>query len=290
MKDFVITCTTPCDMNQYYLRKHKMYFIGFYYYLDDEKFMDDFYTTHSVEEFFNKIKTCTAKTSQPDPEQYVALWSKLIEQGNDILHVELSSGLSGAINSALIAKSMIEEKYNDAKVYVVDSKTGSCGIGLLLDKIYDFKQEGNDIDKTFEYAESMVQNINLLFIVENLDQLIKGGRLSKVAGGIGKFLNIVPILHVTGDGKIETIKKSRGLDNAMNDLISIMEQNVCDTDKVFMSNSNCYDNTIKMLNKIKDKFPKIILDSDNISNIGALIGCHTGEKCLVVSYIGKGRI
>ena len=290
MKNFVITCSTPCDMSQYYLRKHEMYYVGFYYYLNDDRFMDDFFTTHSMDEFYNKIKSCNVKTSQPDPEQYVALWTKLINQGNDILHVELSSGLSGALNSALIAKSMIEENNTDAKIHIVDSKTGSCGIGLLLDKIYDFKQTNSDIDQVYEYAEKIKNDINVIFIVESLDQLIKGGRLSKIAGGIGKILNIVPILHVDNDGKLESIKKSRGLTAAINDLIGIMSGNYIDGEKVFIANSNCEDNAKLMVDKIKEKFSNADVDYDNITNIGALIGCHTGEKCIVVSYLGEGRV
>lgn len=289
-KNFVITCSTPCDMSQYYLRKHEMYYVGFYYYLNDEKFMDDFFTTHSVDEFYNKIKTSNVKTSQPDPEQYVALWTKLISQGNDILHVELSSGLSGAVNSALIAKSMLVEKNIDAKIYIVDSKTGSCGIGLLLDKIYDFKQQNNDIDKVFEYAEKIKNDINVIFIVESLDQLIKGGRLSKLAGGIGKLLNIVPILHVDNEGKLESIKKSRGLAGAINDLTNLMTENFIDGEKIFIANSNCEDSARLMVDKIKEKLSTASVSYDNINSIGALIGCHTGEKCIVVSYLGRGKI
>lgn len=290
MKDFIITCSTPCDMSQYYLRKYKMYYVGFYYFLDDEKYMDDFFNTHSVDEFYSKIKTCSVKTSQPDPEQYVALWTKLIQQGNDILHVELSSGLSGAVNSSLIAKSIIDEKGLNAKIHIVDSKTGSVGIGLLLDKIYEFKQKNNDIDKVYEYAENIKKDINVLFIVENLDQLIKGGRLSKITGGIGKLLNIVPILHVDNNGKLENIKKSRGLNSAMNDLINVMSENFVDNEKVIVSNSNCLDNAKLMVDSIKNKFSNANLSYSDITNIGALIGCHTGEKCIVVSYVGKGRV
>ena len=290
MKDFIITCSTPCDMSQYYLRKHKMYYVGFYYFLDDEKFMDDFFNTYSVDEFYSRIKTCSVKTSQPDPEQYVALWTKLIQQGNDILHVELSSGLSGAVNSSLIAKSIIDEKGLNAKIHIVDSKTGSVGIGLLLDKIYEFKQKNNDIDKVYEYAENIKKDINVLFIVENLDQLIKGGRLSKITGGIGKLLNIVPILHVDNNGKLENIKKSRGLNSAMNDLINVMSENFVDNEKVIVSNSNCLDNAKLMVDSIKNKFSNANLSYSDITNIGALIGCHTGEKCIVVSYVGKGRV
>ena len=289
MRDFVITCSTPCDMDKYYLRQHEMYYVGFYYYLDDEKFMDDFFNTHSPDEFYEKIKNCTVKTSQPDPEQYERLWTKLIEQGHDILHVELSSGLSGAVNSALIAKSIVEEKYKDAKIHVVDSKTGSCGIGLLLDKMYKFKETCNDVDKAFEYAEKLVPNINVIFAVENLDQLIKGGRVSKVAGNIGKILNIVPILHVNDDGKLENIRKARGLNAAIDELLNLMSTNIIDNESIFISNTNCLDNAKLLFSKIKDKFPNAVLSEDQITTVGALIGCHLGKGALVVAYLGKGR-
>ena len=290
MRDFVITCSTPCDMDQYYLRQHEMYYVGFYYYLNDEKFMDDFFKTHSPSEFYEKIRTCTVKTSQPDPEQYEKLWTKLIEQGHDILHIELSSGLSGAVNSALIAKSIIEEQYKDAKIFVVDSKTGSCGIGLLLDKMYNFKKTCNDAEKAFEYANKLVPNINVIFAVENLDQLIKGGRISKVAGGIGKILNIVPILHVTNDGKLENIKKTRGLNAAIDELLNLMSSNIVDNEKILISNTNCIDNARVLFSKIKDRFPNAKLTEDNISTVGALIGCHLGKGALVIAYLGKGRV
>lgn len=290
MKDFVITCSTPCDMDKYYLRQHEMYYVGFYYYLNDEKFMDDFFNTHSPDDFYEKIRNCAVKTSQPDPEQYEKLWTKLIEQGHDILHIELSSGLSGAVNSALIAKSIVNEKYNNAKIHVVDSKTGSCGIGLLLEKIYQFKTTCNDVDKAFEYAEKLVPNINVIFAVENLDQLIKGGRLSKVAGSIGKILNIVPILHVTNDGKLENIRKARGLNSAIDELLNLMSSNILDNENVFISNTNCIDNAKVLFSKIKEKFPKVILTESHITTVGALIGCHLGKGALVIAYLGNGRV
>ena len=290
MKDFVITCSSTCDLNPYYLRQHNMYYVSFYYYLDDDKFYDDFYKDHSIEEYYEKIKTCKVKTSQPDPEQYKELWIKLIKQGFDILHVELSSGISGAVNSSLIAKSMVEDEYPYSKIYVVDSITASSGFGLLLDKIYEFKNNNNDIDKCFEYAEKTKHNINAIFLVENLDQLIKGGRVSKISGNIGKILNIVPILHVDEAGKLGTIKKARGLVNAMNDIISLMETNINPNTKIFINNAHCLENTNKIADKIRNKFNNIDFPDENIFNIGTVIGGHTGNGCIAVFYEGNGRV
>lgn len=290
MKGFIITCSSTCDMNPYFLRRHNMYYVSFYYYLDGNKFYDDFFKDHSVNEYYEKIKTAEVKTSQPDPEQYRDLWNKLIEQGNDILHIELDSGISGAVNSALIAKTMVEEKHPEAKVYVVDSLTATCGYGLLLDKLYDYKNSGHTIDETFKYAEEIKHNINIIFMVKNLDQLIKGGRVSKVSGGIGKILNIIPILHVDVNGKLESINKTRGFNNAIVEIINTMKKNIHPNDKIMLAHSDCIDDLNILYDKIKSEFPNAIYDEDVITNIGTVIGGHTGKDCLVVSYIGDGRI
>lgn len=290
MKDFIITCSSTCDMNPYFLRRHNMYYVSFYYYIDGKKYYDDFFKDHSVNEYYELIKTHDVKTSQPDPEQYRDLWNKLIDQGYDILHVELDSGISGAMNSALIAKTMVEETHNDAKIYVIDSLTATCGYGLLLDKLYDYKNSGNNIEQTYKYAEELKHNINIIFMVKNLDQLIKGGRISKVAGGIGKVLNIIPILHVTVDGKLENINKTRGFNNAIDEIIKTMKKNIHSDDKIMLAHSDCANDINLFLNKIKNEFPNAIYDDDVITDIGTVIGGHTGKDCLVVSYIGDGRV
>ena len=290
MKNFVITSSSTCDMTLQFLISRNIYYVSFYYYLDDIKFYDEFFKQHTVDEYYEKIKTCSVKTSQPDPEQYKDLWVKLIDQGYDILHIELSSGISGAVNSALIAKSMVEEVRKDAKVYVVDSLLASGGVGLLLDLAYKYKQSCNDIDKVRDYVESTKTNVNSLFFVENLDQLIKGGRVSKVSGSIGKLLNIVPVLHVDSNGKLESIKKSRGLNNAIDEVINLMKSNINDDSEIIISHSNCNDNAIKLSEKIKSTFPNCDLNNENITNIGTVIGGHTGKGCVAVFYLGKGRV
>ena len=290
MKNFIITCSSTCDLTPYYLRKHNMYYVSYYYYLNNDRFYDDFYREHTIDDFYTKLKTSDAKTSQPDPEQYKNLWIKLIEQGNDILHIEMDSAISGAINSALIAKSMIEDEIKDAKIYVVDALTASGGYGLLLDKIYDYKLKCNDIEKVYEYACNLRHSINVVFIVPNLDQLIKGGRLSVVAGSVAKVLNIVPILHVREDGKLEGLKKARGINNAMDEIINIMNKNIIHNDKLIVSHTNCLDLANTMLDKIKNNFSDIILPDEYITNVGTVIGTHLGSGAIVVSYVGNGRV
>lgn len=287
MKDFIITCSSTCDLTPYYLRQHNMYYVSFYYYINDERFYDDFYKEHTVDNFYSIIKNATVKTSQPDPEQYCELWRKLIDQGHDILHIELSSGISGAVNSARIAKSMIDEENTNAKIYVVDSLTACGGYGLLLDKLYEYKKNHNEIDDVYKYAEDIKKKIKVVFLVENLDQLIKGGRISKVKGSIGKLLNIVPILHVESNGKLESVKNARGLNNAMDDIVNIIEDDIDINNKIFINNSNCYDSAKSMFIKLKNRYENSNLSEENIYNVGTVIGAHTGSGAIVVSYISK---
>lgn len=290
MKDFIITCTSTCDMTPHYLRQHNMYYVSFYYYLNDDRFYDNFFKEHSVTEYYNKIASCKVKTSQPDPEQYRELWLKLINQGYDILHIELDSGISGALNSALIAKTMVEDINKDAKIYIVDSLTATCGYGLLLDKLYDFKMQGNSLENTYNYAEKLKHNINVIFLVENLDQLIKGGRISKVAGNVGKLFNIIPILHVENDGKLGSIKKARGINNAIDEIINLMKQNIIENEKIFISHADSISNAKLFMQKIVENFKSNLMSEENIYNIGTVIGGHTGKGALVVAYIGNGRV
>ena len=287
MKDFIITCSSTCDLTPYYLRQHNMYYVSFYYYINDERFYDDFYKEHTVDNFYSTIKNATVKTSQPDPEQYCELWRKLIDQGYDILHIELSSGISGAVNSARIAKSIIDEENTNAKIYVVDSLTACGGYGLLLDKLYEYKKNHNEIDDVYKYAEDIKKKIKVVFLVENLDQLIKGGRISKVKGSIGKLLNIVPILHVESNGKLESVKNARGLNNAMDDIVNIIEDDIDINNKIFINNSNCYDSAKSMFIKLKNRYENSNLSEEYIYNVGTVIGAHTGSGAIVVSYISK---
>ena len=294
MKDFVITCSSTCDLSAYYLRKHNVYYVSFFYYLKEKKYYDDFYKEHSVSDYYNLIKINDVKTSQPDPNQYKELWLKLIEQGYDILHIELSSGISGAVNSALIAKSMIYDINKEAKVHVIDSLCCSTGYGLLIDKAVVQKELGKNIDEVKDFIEDYKLNINHIFMITNLDQLIKGGRISKIAGNIGKILNIVPVLHVDNNGRLEVIKKSRGVNNAIEDILSLSKQNIFDGDnyneKFFFCHADTSELCNILYNRFYDNYKKAIFDKEYIFNVGTVIGAHTGDGTISVFYYGDGRI
>lgn len=294
MKDFIITCSSTCDLSPYFLRKHNVYYVSFFYYLNDNRYYDDFYKEHDINDFYNTIKTQDVKTSQPDPNQYKELWFKLIDQGYDILHIELSSGISGAVNSALIAKSMACDIKKDAKIEVVDSLCCSTGYGMLVSKACEQKAMGKSLDEVKEYCEKTRSNINHIFAVTNLDTLIKGGRVSKVAGTVGKMLNIIPIMHVNNDGRLEQVKKARGFNNAIDEIINLSKTNIANgedyNDILYFTNSNSKDLCAKLQARVKETYKNARFDDEYDFNVGTVIGAHTGEGAIAIFYIGDKRV
>ncbi len=291
MGDYIISCSTTCDLTEEILNKNNNPFVRFCYYIDDVKHFDNFYKDISKNEFFDIIKTHNVKTSQPSPEEYISLWEPILKQNKDILHIELSSGISGAYNSAVIAKDMISSEYKN-KVMVVDSLCASSGYGLLVTKANKLKQDGLDIEKCYNEIMELRNNVNHIFCSSDLSQYLKGGRISKVGFTIGTFMKIIPVMHVNADGKLEIISKARGFANAKNVILDLFKKNIKDgenySDDIYISNSNCIDLVNDMVNDLKNVYKKA--NCNNIFDIGTVIGSHTGIGTLAIFYIGDKRV
>ena len=291
MNDYVITCSTTCDLNKEHLEKNNNPYVHFSFYINDKKYLDDFYSEVKKDEFYNLIRDNDSKTSQPDPEEYVKVFSSILDQGKDVLHVELSSGISGAFNSANIAKDMIKDNYKDRKIYIVDSLSASSGFGLFVDILNKLKNDGKSIDEVYDFAINNRININCIFYTNDLSQLIKGGRVSKTAGAIGKLLNIIPIMHVNKDGKLEVIEKIRGRNNALKFVVDTIKKNYKGEyiKGFYVANSNCEDLATEAVNKIKENFTDLKDDDIKIFDIGTVIGTHTGKGTVAIFYYGGVR-
>ena len=294
MNKYVISCSTTCDLNKEYLDKNENIIINFYYYIDDEKFVDNFYLDSDVKNFFDKVKSSNVKTSQPSPEEYISKWEEYLKNGIDILHIELSSGLSGAYNSALIAKDIMENKYKNNKIVIIDSLSASSGYGLLIKYANDYKNQNKTIDECEKYITDLRHNINHIFFTSDLSQFFKGGRISKTSYVIGNLINIIPILHVSNEGKLEVVSKQRGLNNVKNAVLDMIKSNIIngfDYDKeLYISNSDCLDIANDMLNTILNQYTKINKSNTSIYDIGTVIGSHTGRGTVAIFYVGDKRV
>ena len=196
------------------------------------------------------------------------------------------------MNSALIAKEELEEKYPDRKVYVIDSLNASSGQGLFVDKLADLRDEGMSAEEVFAWAEEHKLNGNAWFFSTDLTFFIKGGRVSKTSGFIGGMLNICPLLNINIDGKLIPRNKIRTKKKVIQEIVKKMEElaeNGKDySGKCFISHSACLDDAKEVARLIEERFPK--LDGKVVINsIGTTIGSHTGPGTVALFFWGKKR-
>ena len=195
MGDYIISCCSTADVTEEFLKEKNIEHICFHYYLDDVAHVDDLFKSLSPEEFYGAmVDGAMTKTSQVNADEFTEYFRGFLEQGKDVIHLTLASGISGVINSANIAAGILRDEFPDRKLVVVDSRTASAGYGLFMDKLASLRDEGYSFDELVRWTTEHVQNQNTWFFTTDLTFFIRGGRVSKISGWFGTALNICPLL------------------------------------------------------------------------------------------------
>ena len=148
MSDYIISCCSTADLSKEHFENRDIKYIYFHYQLDGVNYPDDLGQSIPFDEFYKRMtQGAETKTSQVNVSEYVDFFTPFLKEGKDILHVTLSSGISGTINSALTAASMLREEFPERKIYIVDSFGASSGYGLIMDKLSDLRDGGMPIDE-----------------------------------------------------------------------------------------------------------------------------------------------
>lgn len=209
MRDYVITVNSTVDLPKEWLEERHVPVIPLKYTIDGETYTDMEGLT--AKEFFTKLREGKMSvTSQVNPEEAAHLLEPYVKEGKDILHLGFSSGLSGTLNSMRIAGQMLEEKYPEAKVIVIDTLCACLGEGLLLYKALQEKAKGRTIDEAAQWVEENKLHICHDVTVDDLNHLHRGGRVSKTTAVLGTLVQIKPIIHMDDNGKLQVIGKERG--------------------------------------------------------------------------------
>ena len=208
MSDYVLSCCSTADLTHDWLESRNIKYVLFNYYLNGEVCKDDFGATNSPADLYAKMLAgAEAKTSQISAGDYMAHFEKFLSAGKDILHVTLSTGISGTYNSACTARDQLAEKYPDRKIIVIDSLAASSGYGLLVDKMADLRDSGMGIDELATWAEDHKSEVQHWFFSSDLTFFVRGGRISKAAGLVGGMLKICPVMDVEPDGSLAVKEK-----------------------------------------------------------------------------------
>lgn len=293
MAEYVLSCESTVDLNKEYFDERHIDVICFHYSLDGVEHVDDFGKTISYHDFYQAMaQDKMTKTSQISVGEFIEHFTPILQSGKDILHLTLSSGISGVYNSACTAASMLQEQFPERKIYIVDSLAASSGFGLLIDKLADVRDSGADIDALHAYAEEHKLELQHWFFSTDLKYYVRGGRISKASGFLGGLLNICPVLHVDENGKLIPMEKKVGHRMAEKSLVNKMKMYAADgldySDKVYISCSDCYDYANSVAKMVEETFPKM-KGKVEIFSIGTTIGAHTGPGTVALFFWGKKR-
>ena len=293
MANYVLSCCSTADLTKEHFENRDIHYICFHYKLDGVDYPDDLGQTIQFEDFYKKMdEGAETSTSQVNVSEYVEYFSQFLEEGKDILHVSLSSGISGTYNSAVNAALIARERYPERKIYIVDSLGASSGYGLLMDKLADLRDSGMGIDEVHDWAEEhKLELIHWLFSTD-LKFYIKGGRISKTAGTIGTILGICPLLNMDNEGRLIPRAKIRTKRKVIEEIVKRMEENAEGgldySGKCYISQSACMDAAEEVAKLVEERFPKLC-GKVEINYVGTTIGSHTGPGTVALFFWGKKR-
>ena len=293
MADFVLSCTTHLDLPKEYVDSRNIYYTSAPYFMNGVEHRDDLYQTISAENFYQAmVNGVNVTTSQPNMQEFLDYFEPILKEGKDILHISLSSGLSGTHQSSVNAANVARERYPERKIYIVDSLAAASGIGLFMDKLADLRDAGMSIEELRDWAEENKLRIHHWFFTTDLTFFIKGGRVSKTAGAVAGVLGICPLLNVSNEGKLVSREKIRSKKKVIKAIVEKMKEFADDgaeyAEKCFMSHSACIEDAEAVAKLVKENFPNIKGDV-MINNIGTSIGAQTGPGTVALFFWGKKR-
>lgn len=288
MKNFNIVVDSSCDLSYEYCLEHEIYPI-FMKYTIGENIYTDTMKEKDIKAFYNQMrKGAVPKTGQVNTYDYFNYFSEVSENKFPILYICLSSGLSGSFNNALQTKEMLLEEFPNRQIYVVDSLIASLGTGLQAIEAMKMRDEGKSIEETYEYLKELSHKVNTYYTTNEMLYLYRGGRVNKLKYMVADALKMNPILRVDNLGKLLVHQAVPGEKRTLKRIIEMIGKNVINPENqtLYVSHADnlekakLYGETIKEKYGFKDIF---------YSNIGTIIGSHTGPGLVAVFFIGKER-
>lgn len=288
MNKFIIFADSACDidneiLNGWGVKRCELSLM----FNDSEK--EYFNNEINPTDFYNEMRAGKmAKTSAVNTQTFISVFEKELRDGNDIVYIAFSSGLSTTYNSGVAAAAELKEKYPERKVLVVDSLAASAGYGLLVYLAVKQKNAGATPEEIVQYVEKNRLKIAHWFTVADLVYLKRGGRVSPTVAFVGGVLGIKPILHVDNEGRLISISKVRGRRAAIAELAhrfgETADKGAVQT--VYISHGDCLEDANILADILKKDYG---VNVEITTFVGPVIGAHAGPGVLALFFIANER-
>lgn len=293
MGKFIISCCSTADREKQFFVERNIPYVCFHLNFEGKECLDDLGDTISFDDFYQAMKEgAMPVTSQVNSEDFISFFEPFLKKGQDILHVSLSSGISGTYNSAHIARGELLERYPERQIKIVDSLGASSGYGLLMEYLADLRDAGKSLEEVYAWAEANKLNMHHWFFSTDLTSYKRGGRISATAAVVGGILSICPLMNMDDEGHLIPRKKVRTKRKAIEEMVETMLMHVQDgvdyTGKCAISHSACREDALKVAQLIEEHIPAL-KGNISINSIGTVIGAHTGPGTVALFFMGDKR-
>ena len=280
---FIISMEATCDLSKETIKKYDFKIIDMEFLIDEKEYntaKDDVVSSDLYSKMKNGAKT---STSQVNKQLYIEYFEDLLKDGQDVLHLAFSSGLSQTFQSALQASKEINASSKN-KVYVIDSLCACAGHGLFAILAKEYLDAGNNINETIKYLEDIKLKVSHMFSVDNLKYLANGGRIKKTSAMVGNILHIKPVMKMDNEGHLVLVQKVISRRKAIKEIFNKYVETFNPKYKhCIISHADCLEDAKHLEKLIKD-----FRDIDcTITNLGAIIGSHSGPGTLALFFVSK---
>ena len=242
-----------------------------------------------LKDFYEGMRAGVASTtSAVNPDGWAEKMEPILRGGEDVLVLAFSSGLSATYQSAVIAAEELAEKYPRQRIRVIDTLSASVGQGLLVWNAVRMSQAGKSMDEVADWVLKYRDHVAHWVTVEDLKYLKRGGRISATTAVVGTMLSIKPIIHVDTEGKLTSVDKCRGRKASMAYLVEKLGATILPEglETVFLSHADCPEDAAHIAQQVQSCFGvKEVI----ISDIGPVIGSHTGPGCLALCFLAREK-
>jgi DegV family protein with EDD domain len=284
----VIITDSSCDLAYDYINKNNIKVIPFPYSLNGKDYIDDFGNTLGYEDFYNELRNGSMpSTSQISSYTFEQEFKKYASEGSSVIYIGFSSALSQTFHNSIIARNNVLEDMPDADISVIDSKSASVGLGAIVFYANELLNKGMTKEKIVDWVEINKLKTNHWFIIDSLEHLKRGGRISSASATVGTILDVKPLLNVDDEGKLDVVKKVRGRKKAIREMLDELQfiKNP-EEQTLFINHGDC----LKDAEQLKELVLKEVNVKDVVINyIGPIIGCHTGPGMLCMVFMGDKR-
>ncbi len=243
-----------------------------------------------LKEFYQKMRDGhQASTAAVPVDSAAELFEELVKKGEEVLYVTLSGGISASIQSGELGAKMVQEKYPQAKISVVDSLMASGGQLLMVYYALKLREEGKSREEVVKWLTDNRQRFNAWFTVDDLNHLFRGGRVSRSSALSGSMLRIKPVMHVNHEGKLIPMAKTQGRKRSLKELAEkvITLANPKEGQPIFISHGDCREDADYLADQVKQGLPKNA--GFEFVTLGPIIGAHAGPGTVAVFFLADHR-